>query len=111
MKTVWGSIASNGAIVSGSTNSGDGYNFSVNPSTTRPGQYYINFNPVFATVPAVVGSQNNYGNNNVESPSDGVSMPTVTPTYFVPSNLFVVTRSFAFIAVGEAVSLSTGVSR
>jgi hypothetical protein len=108
MKTVWGSIASNGAIVSGSTNSGDGYNFSVNPSTTRPGQYYINFNPVFATVPAVVGSQNNYGNNNVESPSDGVSMPTVTPTYFVlnagSSNGDMQPRSFAFIAVGEAVS-------
>jgi hypothetical protein len=102
--TIWGSIAANGTISSGSRDpDGDDYNFTVTHNST--GEYGITFKGNFIAMPAVVGSQNNYGQEDSESPLDNIVFPVVG----TDSAIAVVgdasgkrqDRSFAFIAIGH----------
>lgn len=93
----WGTITADGKIVN---SSGD---FMV--TNIDNGRYTVSFNDHFSSVPAIVGSQNNFGSDS-EWNTDGVVFP------FVNTNSFQVNtgtgggggdlqnRSFAFIAIG-----------
>lgn len=93
---VWGSIDQNGNTLNGSDN------FSI--ESLGGGRYKIIFNCGFTSIPAVVATQNNYGNSN-ESNVDAVAVPFVTQDYCqVNTGTGVAThledRPFAFIAIG-----------
>ncbi|HIC7207505.1 hypothetical protein [Burkholderia stabilis] len=93
---VWGSVDENGNKVNGSDN------FSV--ESNGNGRYKIYFNCGYSTVPAVVATQNGYGQDD-QSNLDGAVVPFVNQSYCqintgnsVATHL--VNRSFAFIAIG-----------
>ena len=97
MLTLWGAINADGSI-----NSSSG-GFSV--TNQGPGQYVLSFRTLFNSVPAIVGSQTNFG-TIVEMNTDGVVFPFVNT-----GSATVITgdnkgnqgnRSFSFIAVGDA---------
>lgn len=95
-RIVWGSIDKNGNILSGS----DG--FSV--GNVGAGRYKITFSPGFATLPAIIATQNNFGSGD-EYNTDGVVVPFVDKgscqvnTGGGTANSLQ-NRSFAFAAIG-----------
>ena len=93
-KIIWGSINANGTIASGE-------NFTV--SRIGTGVYEISFHSPFNGLPAVVGSQNRFGELN-EASTDDVAFPFVSngATTAVTGNNGGEheDRNFAFIAIG-----------
>ncbi|WP_156438291.1 hypothetical protein [Burkholderia sp. BDU5] len=95
-RIIWGSVNANGSINSGSKD------FRVERTDT--GKYVITFNTQFSVTPAVVATQNNFGDSG-QSNMDGVSAPFVNAGYCQintgdNSNKFQ-DRSFGFIAIGS----------
>jgi len=97
MLTLWGAINKDGSI----RNSGGGFNVTKQGN----GQYVISFRTLFNDVPAIVGSQTNYGDLG-EANTDGVVFPIVDR-----GSATAITgdgggkhqdRSFSFIAIGIA---------
>ncbi len=94
--TLWGSIAANGSNISSSGG------FSV--ANTDHGIYVITFSAAFRQPPAIVATQNNYGNTDQEN-TDGIVVPLISTT----SATFVTgdangnksNRAFAFIVTGN----------
>jgi hypothetical protein len=97
MQILWGSIAASGAI----TSSGGGFTC----KNASPGTYTLTWTTPFASVPAVVVSQNNYGpgewaNDVADVPSATAASATViTGSSTVGPALS--NRAFGFIAVGN----------
>lgn len=92
----WGSVNFDGTIVSGS---GD---FLV--TIVNTGQYQITFNNGFASIPAIVGSQNRCG-DQTEMNTDSVCFPFVNQGFFQVNTGddagTLQNRNFAFIAIGN----------
>jgi hypothetical protein len=94
--TLWGSVAANASTISTS----GGYSV----ASTSAGIYVITFTTAFRQAPAIVATQNNFGNTNEEN-TDGVAVPLVSTT-----SATVITgdasgnkhnRGFGFIAIGN----------
>jgi hypothetical protein len=94
-KTIYGTVASDGRIISGS---------GFISQRQNNGTYVIDFEPGFSNIPAIVGSQTGYGNIN-ENPLDGIVFP-----YLNQGSATALTgdssggktdRQFSFIAIGE----------
>ncbi|WP_299627981.1 hypothetical protein [uncultured Tenacibaculum sp.] len=94
-KTIYGTVSSNGSIISGS-------GFIVQKQNT--GTYLIDFEPGFSQTPAVVGSQTGYGSID-ENPLDNVVFPYInqgsTTALTADSSGHKKDRQFSFIAIGE----------
>lgn len=94
-RIIWGSINADGSIKSGSDD------FAV--ERTAGGKYTVSFNNGFSMTPAVVATQNNFGNSS-ESNQDSVAVPFVNKNSFEivtgDSSGNIQNRSFGFIAIG-----------
>lgn len=92
--TISGVVNANGSIASGS-------GFSVTRQTT--GQYVIDFTQAFSELPAIVGSQTQFGNIG-QNTRDNVVFPFVSngsaTALTGDSNGSHTDRSFSFIAIG-----------
>lgn len=95
--TVWGVVNADGSI-------GNGTGFSITHQDGG-GEYIISFSPSFSGMPAISGSQVNFGSQN-ENTRDGVVFPFLNggaATALTGDGGGSKTdRSFAFIAVGPA---------
>ncbi|MFY0631603.1 MAG: hypothetical protein JXR05_14605 [Flavobacteriaceae bacterium] len=95
-KTIWGTVAGNGRIISGS-------GFSVRKE--EKGRYLIGFDTNFSRVPAIVGSHTGHKNlgqntkDNVVFPFLSVSSATAKVGDY---NGNPVDFQFSFIAIGES---------
>ncbi len=94
--TVWGVVNKDGSI-------GNGKGFSI--THQGGGEYIISFSPSFSGMPAISGSQVNYGSQN-EDTRDGVVFPFLNAGSATAltgdSGGSKTDRSFAFIAIGPA---------
>jgi hypothetical protein len=95
-RTIWGSVNADGSIANGSED------FTV--TNVETGVYVIGFRTNFIGLPAVVASQNRFGNVG-EANTDGVAVPMVAA-----GSATAVTgdgggkkqnRAFGFIAIGH----------
>lgn len=95
-QTLWGSVSAGGTFVSNSSG------VSIAPSG-NPGEYMITFIQPFSAIPAIVGSQTGFGDDD-ENTLDGVVFPVVSPTGATAltgdSTGSLIDRSFSFLAVG-----------
>jgi hypothetical protein len=96
VRTIWGSVTSDGEIMSGS---GD---FSV--TNVETGVYVVGFSSSFKGVPAIVATQNRCGSVG-EFNTDGVTAPLVSEGSATlvtgDGNGSKQNRNFAFIAIGH----------
>ncbi len=95
LRTIYGIVGPTGSIVSGS-------GFAV--SRTNNGEYQVQFNAQFSRIPAVVGSQVLFGNED-EDTRDNVIFPFLNTNGFTAitgdSGGSHKDRNFAFTVVGE----------
>lgn len=94
--TVWGVVNANGTVAAGS-------GFTV--TSQGSGEYIISFSPAFSSMPAIVGSQANFGSTSQDT-RDNIVFPYVNngaaTALTGDSGGNHTNRSFSFIAMGPA---------
>ena len=109
MYTVWGLVDANGTVKNGSRNpSTNLHNFAISPSSGTPGIFFVQFNPWFAGIPAVVVQHVGAFDSTVQASGlfDSVTVESVTQYVMVvvtgDDKGNITPRNFSFVAIGEA---------